>query len=113
MSVHAREHWKTCLHSDILMFYLKSGMPVEVLIPAPEWTTKYWDSFISLARVSTLERSSSGLSNTCHKIETSVRRRLRWEMGGVGFEMVYDAESRQQMSKNIIYYLDDPISATT
>lgn len=30
-----------------LYCYLKSGMPVEVLIPAPEWTTKYWHSLIS------------------------------------------------------------------
>ncbi len=47
--------------------HLKSGMPAEVLIPAPEWTTKYWDSFINWARVSTFAFSSSGLSNTCHR----------------------------------------------
>ncbi len=51
--------WKDCLQ------YLKSGMPVDVLIPAPECTTMYCDSFIHWASVSTLVFSSSGLSNSC------------------------------------------------
>ncbi len=51
--------WKDCVQ------YLKSGMPVDVLIPAPECTTMYCDSFIHWANVSTLVFSSSGLSNSC------------------------------------------------
>lgn len=49
--------------------HLKSGMPDAVLIPAPEWTTKYSDSFISWASVSTFAFSSSGLSNVYHRTE--------------------------------------------
>lgn len=53
----------------LIAYHLKSGMPAEVLIPAPEWTTRYSDSLINWASVSTFAFSSSGLSNTCHRRE--------------------------------------------
>lgn len=62
----ARQNKKKTL---LFLSHLKSGIPAEVLIPAPEWTTKYWDSLISWARVSTLAFSSSGLSKCCSRRE--------------------------------------------
>lgn len=72
-----------CINGDgrkelqLFVPHLKSGMPAEVLIPAPEWTTKYWDSFINWARISTFALSSSGLSNTCHRTE-NIRFKNIW-----------------------------------
>lgn len=60
-----------------LVPHLKSGIPDEVLIPAPEWTTKCRESFISWARISTFALTSSGLSNFC---QTDLKQtHLQWD----------------------------------
>lgn len=45
-----------------ILFYLKSGMPADVLIPAPVWKTVYLDSLIQSPRSEIFFFNSSGLS---------------------------------------------------
>lgn len=44
--------------------YLKSGIPAEVLIPAPVWKTVYLDSLIQLARTEIFSFKTSEDSKT-------------------------------------------------
>jgi len=44
--------------------YLKSGIPADVLIPAPVWKTVYLDSLIQLARIEIFCFKTSGESKT-------------------------------------------------
>lgn len=50
---------------NLIKEYRKSGIPAEVLIPAPVWTTTCWDSRIHLANNLLFSSTFSGESNFC------------------------------------------------